>query len=78
MSARNWHFATMFCNTEIINAQWLSGRASESRLRGPWFESYATVLKHRACVSSLHCSKSLSCINEYLAIDSGGYEYDMI
>ena len=25
---------------------------------------------------TLHCSSSLSCINEYLAIDSGGYVYE--
>ncbi|KAK2178477.1 hypothetical protein NP493_542g01017 [Ridgeia piscesae] len=24
----------------------------------------------------LHCSSSLSCINKYLAIDSGGYVYE--
>ena len=54
-------------------AQWLRGRASDSRLRGPGFESCAAVLKHRAIVFILHCSSSLSCINEYLAIDTGGY-----
>ena len=25
---------------------------------------------------TLHCSSSLSCINEYLTIDSGGYVYE--
>ena len=25
---------------------------------------------------TLHCSSSLSCINEYLAIDNGGYVYE--
>ena len=25
---------------------------------------------------TLHCPSSLSCINEYLAIDSGGYVYE--
>ena len=25
-----------------------------------------------------HCSSSLSCINEYLAINSGGYVYDQL
>ena len=27
-------------------------------------------------VFTLHCSSSLSFINEYMAIDSGGYVYD--
>ena len=52
------------------------GRASDSRLRGPGFESCATVLKPWASVSTLHCSSPLKCINEYLAIDSGGYVYE--
>ena len=36
----------------------------------------AAVLKLWASVFTLHCSSSLSCINEYLAIDSGGYVYE--
>ena len=55
-------------------AQWLRGRASGSR--EPGFESCAVVLKPRARFFTLHCSSSLSCINEYLAIDSGGYLYE--
>ena len=50
--------------------------ASDSRLREPGFESCAAVLKPWASVFTLHCSSSLSCINEYLAIDSGGYVYE--
>ena len=57
-------------------AQWLRGRASDSRLREPGFESCAPVLKPCASFFTLHCSSSLSCINEYLAIDSGGYVYE--
>ena len=57
-------------------AQWLRGSASDSRLRGPGFESCAAVLKHWAGFFTLHCSSSLSCINDYLAIDSGGYVYE--
>ena len=57
-------------------AQWLSGRASDSRLREPGFESCAAVLKPWASFFTLHCSSSLSCVNEYLAIDSGGYVYE--
>ena len=48
----------------IIRAQWLKGRASDSRLREPGFESCAAVLKPWAS------------LNEYLAIDSGGYVYE--
>ena len=50
-------------------------RASDSRLREPEFESYAVVLKPWASSFSIHCSSSLSCIHEYLAIDSGRYVY---
>ena len=57
-------------------AQWLRGRASDSRTRKPGFESCAAVLKPRASFFTLHCSSSLSFINEYLAIDSGGYVYE--
>ena len=42
----------------------------------PGFKSSATLLKPRASFFTLHCSSSLSCINEYLAIDSGGYVYE--
>ena len=52
------------------------GRAMDSRLKEPGFESRAAVLKPRANLFTLHCSSSLSCINEYLAIGSGGYVYD--
>ena len=36
----------------------------------------AAVLKSWASFFTLHYSSSLSCINEYLAIDSGGYVYE--
>ena len=52
------------------------GRASVSRLREPGFESCAAVFKPWASFFTLHCSSSLSCINEYLAIDSGGCVYE--
>ena len=42
----------------------------------PGFESCAAVLKPWARFFTLHCSSSLSCINEYLAIGSGGYVYE--
>ena len=50
------------------------GRASDSCQREPGFESCAAV-SNRGQIVSLHCSSSLSCMNEYLAIDSGGYLY---
>ena len=49
-------------------AQWLRSRASDSRLREPGFESCAAVLKPWASVFTLHCSSSLSCLNEYLTV----------
>ena len=62
---------SVFCR-----AQWLRDRASDSRLREPGFESCAAVLKPWASFFTLHCSSSLTCINEYLAIDSGEYVYE--
>ena len=62
-----------FC---VRRPQWLRGTASHSRLRGPGFESCAAVLKPWASLFTTHCSSSLSCINEYLAIDRGGYVYE--
>ena len=57
-------------------APWLRGRASDSRLREPGFESCAAVLKPRASFFTQYCSSSLSCINEFPAINSGGYVYE--
>ena len=34
------------------------------------------MLKPWASFFNLHCSSSFSCINEYLAIDKGGYVYE--
>ena len=52
------------------------GIASDSRLREPRFEPCAAVLKPWASLFTLHCSSSVNCINEYLAIDNGGYVYE--
>ena len=52
--------------------QWLRGRAFDSRLRESGFKSCAAVLKPWASFFTLQCSSWLSCINEYLVIDSGG------
>ena len=64
-------------NAEV---QWLMGRTSDSQLhvQQPGFESCAAVLKPWAIFVTLHCSSSLSCINEYLAIDSDGYVYEQL
>ena len=43
-------------------------RASDSRLREPGFRA-----KPWASFFTLHRSSLLSCMNEYLAIDRGGY-----
>ena len=60
----------------ICRRQWLRGRASDSRLRELAFESCAVMVKPRASVFTQHCSSSRSCVNVYLAIDSGGYVYE--
>ena len=57
-------------------AQWLRGRVCDSRLREPGIETCAAVLNPWESLFTLHCSSSLSCINEYLAIDIGGYVYE--
>ena len=58
-------------------AHWLRGRTSDCRLREPGFESCVAMLKCLASFSfTLHCSSSLSSINECLAIDIGGYVYE--
>ena len=51
-------------------------RASDSRLSGSGFESCAAELNLGQVFFTLHCSSSLSCINEYLVIDSGVYVYE--
>ena len=73
-----WSLSCFLLLSEIPlgGAQWLRGRAPDSRLREPGFESCAAVLKPWASFFTLHCSNSLSCINEYLAIDIGGYVYE--
>ena len=58
--------------------QRLMGRASDSRLRERGFEYCAAVLKPWATCFTLHCPNSLSCINEYLAIERGGYVYEQL
>ena len=60
---------------KCYRAQWLRGRASDCRIREHRFECCAVVLKPWASFFTLHCSSSLSFINEYRAIDSGGYVY---
>ena len=61
----------IFSMTNQCRMQWFRVRASNSRLREPSFKSSA--LKLWAILFTLHCSSSLSCMNEYLAKASGGY-----
>ena len=58
----------------ICRALWLRGRVSVSLLRGS--ELNPLMVKHWASYFNLHRSSSLSCVNEYLAIDSGGYVHE--
>ena len=56
-------------------AQWLSDsviRALDSRLKDLRFESWVVVSNHGQ-VRSVDTAPVLSCMNEYLAVDSGGY-----
>ena len=49
-------------------------RASDSQLRVyTEFRIMCCHAKPGAILFTLHCSSSLRCMNEYLAIDSGGY-----
>ena len=63
--------------THVRRAQWLRGKTSDTQLREPRFESCAAVLKPWASFFTLHYPSSHSCMNEYLAIDSGGYVQPM-
>ena len=47
-----------------------------SRLKQLRFEFSAAVLKPWPRFLTIHCSSSLSCINEYLTIGSGDYVYE--
>ena len=58
----------------LVAAQWLGGRGSDFRLRELGFESCAAALKSWALFFT--CSSSLGCVNEYMAMDSGGYVYE--
>ena len=55
--------------------QYVERNGSGVELRTLDYESCAAVLIPWASVFTIHCSSSLSYINEYLAIDSGGYVY---
>ena len=65
----------LFHELWLSRVLWLRGRASDSRLREPGFKPCVTMLKPWASFFTLHCYSSLSCINKYLAIDSGGDVY---
>ena len=65
-----------YTNTIQTHVERYGSGVEHSRRPEPWFKSCAAMLKPWACFFILHCSSSLSCINEYLAIDSGGYVYE--
>ena len=48
-------------------------RALNSSLRDASSESWAVVLNLGLSLSAQHCSSSLSCMKDYMAVDSGGY-----
>ena len=58
--------------TNLVVAQWNGFRLSTKRTRVPvlW-----CCVKPSTCFFTRHWSSSLSCMNEYLAVDSGGYLY---
>ena len=58
------------------NTQWLCGRAPYFRLKEPWFESCVAVWNFGQVVFTLDCYSSRNSMNEYLAIDNGGYLYE--
>ena len=60
-------------NTRTVERSIVVARASNSQSRDSGFES--SFCRFEALIISFtpRCSSSLSCINEYLAIDSGGY-----
>ena len=73
-TTRNYKNILLMSAKEIApRVQWLRGRALDSRLGEPGFVSCAAELNPWATFFTLHCSSSLSYINEYLAIDRGGY-----
>ena len=57
-------------------AQWLRCRSLDAGLRKSGYDICAAVLKPWNIVFTLHCSSSLSCINEYMAIHSGLFVFD--
>ena len=60
-------------------ARWLSGRMPDSQSREPGFESHFATVSKFGHFRSLHDgSVDSSCINEYLAIDSGGNVSDLV
>ena len=48
-------------------------KTSDFQLREPGFESCAAMSNIGQDLLPLHCSRSLGCMNEHLAIDRGGH-----
>ena len=53
-------------------------RTSDSRLRELCIESSYWCFKAWTISCTPHCSSSVSCINEYQPIDSGGYVKNLL
>ena len=61
----------MITTSDVVSgARWLSGTMPDSQSRAHMFES--PLLPFRSLGIFVPCSGSLTCINEDLAIDSGG------
>ena len=58
--------------TKIVGYSGLVVRTSDSQSREPRFESSCCHFQAVAILFTPRCFSSLSCINEYLAIESGG------
>ena len=50
----------------------------QSHVRDSGFETSCCHFECLASLFPLHCSSSLSCMKEYLPVDSGGYLYVVI
>ena len=64
----------MLCFIEIMGHGGSVVRTQDSQSREPEFESSRCRFEAFAISFTPHCHSSLSCINEYLAVDRGGCE----
>ena len=66
------HYVGQSLGTVERSGSWVEVRTLDYENPG----SNRELLKHWASFFTLHCSTSFSCLNEYLAIYSGGYVYE--